>query len=192
MPGEHLDAVGELEQPPERVEEPLRALGRPDREIGAGRVADEERVARQHEPRLVGARRVDHGEAAVLRPVARRVDAPEDDVPDLELVAVRQRIVRVRDLGGRVDGHRDAVIEREAAVPGDVVGVRVRLDRPHDADAEPLGLGEDRLDREVRIDDDDLPGLLASHEVRGAAQIVVQDLREEHGRDRSTRFRYPS
>ena len=44
--GEDLDAVGKLEQPPERVEEALGALGRPDSEIGPRGVADEERVAR--------------------------------------------------------------------------------------------------------------------------------------------------
>ena len=190
MPGEHLDPIRQLEEPLERVEEALRALGRADREVGAGRVSHEERVAGEHEPRLVRTRRVDHGEAAVLRPVARRVDAPEDDVPDLDLVAVRHRIVRVRGAGRRVDGHRDAVIEREAAVAGDVICVRVRLDRPHDAGVEALGLGEDRLDREVWIHDGDLPGDLAADEVRGASQVVVQDLGEEHGRDRSTRFRY--
>ena len=53
MPGEHLDPVRQLEEPPQRVEEALRALGRADREVGAGRVSDEERVAGEHEPRLV-------------------------------------------------------------------------------------------------------------------------------------------
>ena len=84
------------------------------------------------------------------------------------------------------------MIDGEAAVAGDVICVRVCLDRPHDADVEPLGLGEDRLDREVWIHDGDLPGDLAAHEIRGASQVVVQDLGEEHGRDRSTRFRYLS
>jgi hypothetical protein len=73
-----------------------------------------------------------------------------------------------------------------------MVGVGVRLDRPNDAGVEALGLGEDRLDREVWIDDRDLAGDLATHQVRGASQVVVQDLGEQHGRDRSTRFRYLS
>ena len=51
--GKHLDAVGELDQPPERVEEPLGALGGADSEVGPGGVADEERVAGEDEPRLV-------------------------------------------------------------------------------------------------------------------------------------------
>jgi hypothetical protein len=42
-------------------------------------------------------------------------------------------------------------------------------------------LRQDRLDLERRIDHDRLPCLLAADEVGGAAEIVVQDLGEEHG-----------
>ena len=179
---EHLDAVGQLEQPPQRVEEARGALAALDREVGPGRVADEERVAREHEPRLVGARRVDDGEAAVLGPVARRVDrADPRPFPTASSSPSSERVVRVLDLGGGVDAHRDAVLEREAAVPGDVVGVRVGLERADDSHVEPLGLREDALDRERRIDDHRLAGLLAADEVRGTAEIVVHELREEHG-----------
>ena len=72
--GEHLDAVRQLEQPAQRAEETLRALQRPNGEIRPRGVADEERVAGEHEPRLVRARPVDDGEAAVLGPVSRRVE----------------------------------------------------------------------------------------------------------------------
>jgi hypothetical protein len=91
-----------------------------------------------------------------------------------------------------MDGHGDAVIERQAPMARDMVGVRVRLDRPHEPRTEASCLREDRLDREVRIDDGDLPGDLATDQVRSTSQVVVQDLGEEHGRDRSTRFRYLS
>ena len=85
------------------------------------------------------------------------------------------------------------VLEREPAVARDVVGVRVRLERPHDAHLEPFGLGEDLLDRVGRVDDDRLLRLLAADEVRGAPEIVVQDLCEEHGaRDGSNGCRYRS
>ncbi len=182
MPGEHLDAVGQLHQPPKRAKEPLGALARADREVGARRVADEERVAGQDEPRLVRARPVDHREAAVLGSVARRVDAAERDVADGELGAVLERVVGIRDLRGGVDAHRDVVLERESAVARDVVGVRVGLDRPDEPDLEPVGLREDVLDRVGRVDDDRFAGLLAADQVRGAAEVVVQDLREEHRR----------
>ena len=65
------------------------------------------------------------------------VDAPQRDVANGYLGTVRQGIVRVRDLGGRVDADRDSVLEREPAVTRDVVGVRVGLDGAHDTDAEP-------------------------------------------------------
>ena len=71
MTREHLDAVGELEKAVERVVEPFGALGCTDGEVGPGGVADEQRVTGQHEPGLIAARGVDHGQAAVLGPVAR-------------------------------------------------------------------------------------------------------------------------
>ena len=97
---------------------------------------------------------VDDREAAVLRPVARRVDAAEDDVAERDLVAVLQRIVRILGLRRRMDADGEVVLEREPAVPRDVVGVRVRLDRANDANAATLGFLEVLLDREGRIDDD--------------------------------------
>ena len=78
--GEDLDAVRQLEQPPQRMEEAFGALLRADRQVGPGCVADEERVAGQDEPRLVGPRAVDHGEAGVLRTVPGRVDRAQHDV----------------------------------------------------------------------------------------------------------------
>ena len=77
------------------------------------------------------------------------------------------------------DGY--VVLEREPAVARDVVGVRVRLDRPHDAHLEPLRLREHLLDRVRRVDDDRSLRLLAADEVRGAPEIAVEDLREQHG-----------
>ena len=94
-----LHAVTELHQPPERVEEALRSLTRVDRQIRARRIADEQRVPRQDEPRLGRARAVDHGEAAVLGPVPGRVDAPEHDLAEGDLAAVaRERRADTRPL----------------------------------------------------------------------------------------------
>ena len=94
------------------------------------------------------------------------------------------RVVRVLGLGRGVDAHRDAVLEREPPVPGEVVGVRVRLDRADDADVAPLGLVEVLLDREGRIDDDGVTGTWIADEVRRTAERVVDELREDHGRAR--------
>jgi len=193
VPGEHLDAVGQLHQPPERVEEALRAFRGTDREIGARGVTDEQGVAGEDEPWLVRARPVDHCETAVLRPVAGRVDAAKRDVADRDLAAVLERVVRVLGLGRGMDAHGHVVLEREPAVAREVVGVGVRLERPHDAHLEPFRLREHLLDRVGRVDDDRLLHLLAADEVRGAPEIAVQDLREQHGaRDGSNGCRYRS
>ena len=180
MAGEHLDPVRELEQPVERVEEPFGALDRAHREIGAGRVADEEGIARQHEPRLVPARMVDDGQAAVLRPVARRVDHAQRDRADRDLVAVLERVVRVVDPRGGVDADGDTVLEGEPAVAGDVVGVRVRLDGADDPKAAPLRLGEQWLDLERGVDERGDSRLLVADQVTRAPEIVVQELVEDH------------
>ena len=136
---------------------PLGSFQCSDREIGPGGVADEERVAGEHEPGLVAARAIDDREAAVLRPMPRRVDDSQRDGADLDLVAVAHRVVGVVDARVGVHADGNAVLQCKAAVPGDVVGVRVRLDRSDDADVAALGLVEHRLDRERRVDDPAIP-----------------------------------
>ena len=86
-----------------RVEQALGALARLDREIGPGRVADEQRVAGEDEPGLVGATAVGDREAAVLRPVAGRVDARGSRRRRARSRAVLQRVVRELGLGGGMD-----------------------------------------------------------------------------------------
>src|SRR5437763_11121846 len=110
------------------MEESLRAGARLDREVRASRVADEERVAREDEPRLVAPVAVADGEGAVLRPVAGRVDRPHRDRADLDDGAVGERLVRVLGRRGAVDVDAAAVVEREAAVTGEMIRVRVRLE----------------------------------------------------------------
>ena len=93
----------------------------------------------------------------------------------------------VGDLGGRVDPDRDAVLERQPAVPRDVVGMRVRLERTHDPNPFLLRCRKVRLDRVGGVDDDRLVGLLVADEIRRTAQVVVDELPEDHGFDRNTR-----
>jgi hypothetical protein len=76
------------------------------------------------------------------------------------------------------------VLEREAPVPGEMVGVRVRLDHADDASFAMLGLLEVLLDRESRIDDDCLARARVADEVRSTPERVVDELREDHGRAR--------
>ena len=178
---EDLDAVPELGEAAQAVEEALGALPGLDREIRPAGIADEERVAGEDEPRLVAPGAVDHREAAVLGAVARRVDRAQDDVADLDLGPVLERLVREGRPGLLVDANRDAVLEREAAVSRDVVGVRVRLEDADQPDVVPLGLCQHGFDVIRRVDDDRDAGVLVADEVRGAAQVIVQELLEQHG-----------
>ena len=128
MPGVELDAVGELEQLLEAAVEAGRAFDRLAGQIGPRRVADQQRVASDHEPRLVAARAVDDDEAAVLGPVPGRVQDADHNVTERDLLPVCERLVRILGLRRGVDVDGNAVLEREPPVPGDVVGVRVRLE----------------------------------------------------------------
>ncbi len=184
MAGEDLDAVRELEQAAQRVKEVPGARLCSDREVGTGSVADEERVAGEDEPRLLGPRAVDHRDTGVLGPVPRRVDRPQHHLAELDLGAVVQRIVLELRLGGRVDRDRDTVLERQPPVPGQVIGMRVRLDRPHDPDVALLRLRQHRLDRVRRIDDRRDTRVLVADQVRRTAEIVVNELLEEHEQSR--------
>ena len=88
-------------------------------------------------------------------------------------VAVGERSQRVLGSGERVDGDRNVVFEREAAVAGDVVGMVVRLEHAHDPRARLLGRLEIALDRVGRVDDHRLAGRLVTDQVGRAAEIVV-------------------
>ena len=148
MAGEDLDPVRQLEQAAERVEEASAPSVRADREIRSSRVADEERVAREDEPGLVGARAVDDREAACapggVRACGSRAGRPAPSSSSRPSVSASCGVL---GLGGRVDRDRDAVLERQPAVPGEVIGVRVGLDDADDLDSVLRRLREHRLDR---------------------------------------------
>src|SRR5262245_1298776 len=88
--------------------------------------------------------------------------------------------MRVLRLRRGVDGDRYVVLEPEPSVPRDMVGVRVRLEHTHDADAAVVRLRQILLDLERRSDDDRRGRVLVTDEIRRAAEIVVDELREDH------------
>ena len=101
----------------------------------------------------------------MLGPVPRRVQHAHDDIAELDLLAVGERLVRERGFRGCVHAHGDAVLEREAAVAGDVVGVRVRLEHGDELEPAAGALIQILLDRVGRIDDDGHSGVLVADEV---------------------------
>ena len=154
MPGPDLDLVGQRHQPlVQRAEDLGRALARLDREVGAGDVADEQRVAGQDRDRIAAAGGVAEQERGVLGPVAGGVDRLDrGPVPELEDPAVGERLVLVLGLGQLVDVDRRPGRPRQAAVAGDVVGVVVGLQ--HVLDPHPVQAGEVEvgLDVPLRVD----------------------------------------
>ena len=94
--------------------------------------------------------------------------------------AVVERVVLVRGLGGRMDRDRHSVLEREPPVPREMVGMGVRLDRPHDRDVALRRFRQHRLDRIGRIDDRRNARILVADQIRGTAEVVVNELLEQH------------
>src|SRR5205823_242532 len=88
--------------------------------------------------------------------------------------------------------YRKAVLEREAAVAGNVVGVRVRLENGEELDVPALALVQIRLDRIRRIDENGASRLAVADEVGSTPQVVVDELLEEHEGDRSNQCGYIS
>src|SRR5215210_5492537 len=181
-----LDAVGKLEQSLEAAVELPGTFGRLDGEVRPSRIADEEAVTRQRQPRLVAPLPVEDRERAVFGPVPRRVDDPDTDRADRDLVAVGQRVERIPGLGQGVNRDREPVVERQPSVPGYVVGVRVRFEHADQAYALVLRRCEILLDGKGRVDHERLAGGLVADQVRGAAKIVVDELAEQHGKSLTT------
>ena len=102
--------------------------------------------------------------------------------PTRELVPVLHRVERVLGLGQRMDADGQSVLQSEAPVPREVVGMGVRLEHPDDADAPSLRLLEVRLDRVGGIDDHRLTARLVADQVGRAAEILVDALLEDHCR----------
>ena len=127
----------------------------------------------------------------MLGPMAGRVNAAQDDLAEGDLVPVVHRVVRELGLGGRMDTDGKRVLEREPPVAGDVVGVRVSFDHTRDLDAAAVSLLEVLLDRVGGIHDRGRAGVLVADEVRRAAEVVVDELGEDHSApEGSTGSRY--
>jgi len=124
--------------------------------------------------------------------VARRVQRADEDVAELDLRAVGERLVRERRTRGLVHAHREAVLESKAAVSGDVIGVGVRLEHADEPDAMPDALIQIRFDRVGRIDDDRDAGMLVADEIGRTAEVVGDELLEQHGTDATNECGYIS
>ena len=164
----------------QRAVQALGSLAASDREIGPCDVAHEQRVAGQEHPGIVGALEIGDRDAAVLGPVARGVEHLERHLSEHDAIAVLDRVERI--LGAAERMRRDPRAERggQDTVAGHVVRVRVRLDHTHQPQPVAVADVEHRLHVQRRVDDDRLLDVLAADHVRGTAEIVRQDLLENH------------
>ena len=128
----------------------------------------------------------------MLRAVARRVQRAHNHVAELDLGPIGLGLVRKLGLRGAVDPHRQAVLEREASVARDVIGVGVRLEDSDEAHAALLAGSQIPLDRVGRVDDDGDACVLVTDDVGATAQVVVDELLEQHGSDASNGCGYIS
>ena len=144
-------------------------------------VADEQCVAGEHEPGLVGARMVGDDVGVMGGRMARRGDGPQLGVTERHDVAVGERLMgevdarALRQVGGR------ARACDKLGQPGHVVGLHVRLEHGDDRHALRLGQGDVLADEvDVRVDDRERPAALAAQQIRRTRRLVVQQLPEEH------------
>jgi hypothetical protein len=182
VPGPDLGLLGQLQEAlVQGAEDVGGALARLDREVGTGDVADEEAVAGQRCPGVVAAGRVTQEKGGVLGPVAGRVDRLDRRaLAQLQGPAVAEGLVRVLGPGQLVDVDRRPRRPCQAAVAGDVVGVVVGLQ--HMLDPHPVQAGEVQVgvDVPLRVDHGGDAGGGVADQVGGAAEVLVDDLAEEH------------
>ena len=118
-----------------------------------------------------------------------RVDRLDRQVAQLQHPAVGERLVLVLGLGQLVDVDRRPGRPRQPPVPGDVVGVVVGLQHvpdPHPVQPRQAPVG---LDVPLRVDDRRDARFAVGDQVGGAAEVLVDDLAEEHGREESRAIR---
>jgi hypothetical protein len=114
------------------------------------------------------------------------VHHPDRDVADVKDVPVGEGLERKLGLGDRVHGHWEAVLERQATVARHVVGMRMRLEDADDPHTFLRGRRHVLLDRVRGVDDQCLAAGGIPDQVRGAAEIVVDELAEQHDEEANT------
>ena len=143
-----------------------------DGEVGSGCVADEERVAREDEPRLVGPRRVDRPRSSSARAGGRACGSPGSvtfPTASSSPSSSGSCGYSTPAAGWMLTGTPCSSARRPCPETWSacvcVSSVRTMRTPSRSASA------SDRLDRERRVDDDRLARLLAADEVRRAAEV---------------------
>ena len=133
--GKHDHVVGQLEQPPQRrMQLPRLAEGVAGHvQVGTADIADQQRVAGEHQPRLLRpAPQIRHRVGMVRRSMAGRRDRRDSRIPQLNHGAIVKR--GVLEIDARTDGEvrRRAGALHQLGQPRNVVGLDVGLEHRHD------------------------------------------------------------
>ena len=104
----------------------------------------------------------------------------------MQRLPVLEPIERKLRLGQRMYRHGQAVLQRKAPMPGDVIGMGVRLEHVHDVNTFRGGGVDVLLDRVGGVDHEGFAAGGIPDQVRGAAEIVVDELAEQHTEEANT------
>jgi len=171
--------VSQLEEPQQACVQqaclPVRVAG--NVQVGSTDVADQERVAAEHEPGLLGAAAsVGYGVGVVGRRVSRRCDRGHERVAELDRFTVDECDVLERNsrIGRQVGGRTGAL--DQSGQPRDVVRLYVRLEDGNDRRPQFGRRGQIVVDQiRVRIDHRQLAVRAAAEQVAGTRACVVQE-----------------
>ena len=175
-----LDAVGKHHESLGQASVEIRRR-RLASKVRATDIADEERIAREHEPWLATAGEIRHEDRDAVRRVPRRVEDLEADRPDGQLVSVLDRRIGVGRLRCGVDTDAGAALGRQGLGTGHVVGVHVGLDDL--CDRQPLAARQRHVivhSVPTGIDYQRPSDLPATDQIGEAARFLVDHLLEDH------------
>src|SRR2546430_12628673 len=109
-------------------------------------------------------------------------DAADNELTDLDHIAVRMSGVRVGDLRRCAGMHRDGTKLGESARARNVVVVNVGLERVCDQHAEPRGCGQIGVDVTVGVDKEGDAGIRVRDEVARVTEASIEDLFDQYRR----------
>src|SRR5205085_4444841 len=112
--------------------------------------------------------------------MTRGVDHAQTDLPELQLVAIVQRIEREIDVGRLVQAKPGAGRIRQLSITGHVISMEMSVNDQSDLVATLVRQVDVRFDVQLRIDDRRLPGLPRGNEIGSTASLVVKELLEVH------------
>ncbi len=180
MAGIDLNPVGQRHQAPDARVLVACTFNGVNGEVRASDIAHEEGVSGEDGPRVIATGGVDTREARVLRAMPRQVDRLQANAPEVNHRAVGQWIMRELGICQGAHVHHGASGLMKAAAPRHVIGMCMGLDDVPNAHAVGGGGLQIRADVPLRVDDRHHAGVGVAHDIRRAAEVLVDDLPEEH------------